>query len=175
VRPLGRGPRELRQRGEHRPVDQRQRLLKVGQARVVQGQGLGVGGQLVDHGPQQRGVERVGRLGERAEAEAFDADGLGDVGQADRALQGAHGADQRVEEVEHDQGGVAVEVEQAVAGRVATAADLVEACEERQEPREVLEAADLDVRRVRRRGIRAVIVHRRIVTSTEKERNAKYC
>jgi hypothetical protein len=47
------------------------------------------------------------------------------LGQAHRLLEGSHRADQRVEQVEQDQGAVLIEVKLAVVSAVAVAADLV--------------------------------------------------
>jgi len=47
-------------------------------------------------------------------------------------LQGAEGAEDRVEEEQEDQGTIVVEVELAVAGLVALTADVMESIEERE-------------------------------------------
>ena len=105
--------------------------------------GLELRRQLSDDGFELRGVERADRLAERAEAEPLDAELLADL--VDRAglLEGADRVEDRVEQGEQHERDVLVEVQPAVAGRVAVAADVAEGCEQREEVAQPLEALDL--------------------------------
>ena len=83
-----------------------------------------------------------GGFGKTAERETFQSEFF-DAGKPAGMLKTTDGIDERVEEIEHDQGAILIEVKSAVGGRVAFAANPVEPGKQRQETFEVLESADV--------------------------------
>ena len=78
------------------------------------------------------GLEDLDRLGQRPQGGPRTADLTADLLQQAGLLQGAEGAEDWVEEEQEDQGAIVVEMELAVAGPVALAADVMEPVEEWQ-------------------------------------------
>ena len=84
-------------------------------------------------------------LGKTAEAEAIQPQLFG-AGQAAGILQGTHRIDQRIEQIEHHQRAVLIEVELAVGRLVAFATHLVQTGKQRQQMAEIFQSANILVR-----------------------------
>jgi hypothetical protein len=135
---------------QYGPVGHHQRLVQVGLEPRVGVDRMHLAGQLGDDPAQLLGVEDADRLAERAQAEAPDPQLLADLLQSAGLLKGADRVDQRVGQAQEHQGDVLVEVETAIARRVAFAADPVQRGQERQQVPQAFDAADplgVDLRR----------------------------
>src|SRR5262249_12821764 len=118
--------------GEH-PAD----VLRAGAAG-----GWDLGPELGDDRLEPLGLEDLDGFGQGPQGGPRATDLAADLLQPAGLLQGAEGAEDGVEEEQEDQGAVVVEMELAIAGLVAPAADIMEAVEEREYLVEVLEAPE---------------------------------
>ncbi len=130
-------------------------MAGIFQARVG-GSGGEFAGQFLDEGHQEVGIEDVGGFGQGAERGAADAEFFLDLAETASLTEAAEGPGQRAEEGRQDEGAVLVEVQLAVAGRVAGATGILQACQQRSEPAKVLPALQVGfLQRVSGSGIHA--------------------
>ena len=123
----------LGQRGQgldHAAIDGGQHPADVLLARAAGGRGLGP--ELGDDRLEALRLEDLDGFGQRSQGGPRAADLAADLLEQAGLLQGPEGAEDRVEEEQEDQGAIVVEMELAVAGPVALAADVMEPVEERQ-------------------------------------------
>ena len=92
----------------------------------------GLGPELGDDRLEAVRLEDLDGLGQRPQGGPRAADLAADLLEQAGGLQGPEGTEDRVEEEQEDQGAIVVEMELAVAGPVALAADVMEPFEERQ-------------------------------------------
>ena len=134
---LGQGGQGL----DHAAIDGGQHLADVLLADAAGGRGLGP--ELGDDRLEPLRLEDLDGFGQRSQGGPRAADLAADLLEEAGLLQGAEGAEDRVEEEQEDQGEIVVEMELAVAGLVALAADVMEPVEERQQLVEVLEPLEV--------------------------------
>ena len=136
------GHRGLDQHGQalqQRAVHQRQRVGQVFQPRIA-GDRLQLRGEFGDDFLQPFGLEDLGGLAERAQRRALTTEFALDFPQRARLLDGPQGTDYRIEQEQQHERAILVEVQFPVAGLVALATDVVEACQQRRELVEILQA-----------------------------------
>src|SRR5262249_51398621 len=121
---LGQGGQGL----DHAAIDGGEHLADVPLAHAA-GRG-GLGPELGDDRLEPLRLEDLDGLGQRSQRGPRAADLAADLLEAAGLLQGAEGAEDRVEEEQEDQGAILIEMELAVAGPVPSAADVMELVEE---------------------------------------------
>src|SRR5262249_39531761 len=90
-----------------------------------------------------RRVEDPAGLAERTQRRAADAEEVLHLLQATGLLHAAQAGEDRVEEIEQQQGAILVEKELAITGAIACGADVVEAFQQRHQQAKVLEALEV--------------------------------
>ncbi len=124
---------------QQRAVHQRQGVGQVFQPRVV-GDRLQLRAEFGDDFLQPFGLEDFAGLTERAQRRALATEFALHFPQLARLLDGPQGADHRIEQEQQHEQAILVEVQLPIAGLVALATHVMEACQQRSELVEILQA-----------------------------------
>jgi hypothetical protein len=115
---------------------------EIGQGGAVFGEFMreGLSGQFAEDVTEEVGIEDVGGLGEGSEADASPPGEMSDVVEFGGLLESSEAGDGGIEEIQEEEGGVAIKVQFSVVGGVAVTAVRTEPFEEGSDAFEVLEA-----------------------------------
>jgi hypothetical protein len=132
---------DRRERFDHASIDGREHVLDVTTADLLHGPDFVA--QLFDDLFEQFWLKDFGCFAERAERRSFTTEFPLDFLQFACLLQCSQRIDRRIEQEQQDQHAILVEVELAIAGLVALAADIAQAIEQRHQFVEVFQARDV--------------------------------